>query len=261
MNWIGDRGLHWREDGDPEGAPIIFVNSLGTDLRLWDPLLPHLPNALRIIRYDKRGHGLSDAPAGPYPMGALVSDAEAVIEAAEARDVAVVGLSVGGMIAQALAAKRLDLVRVAVLSSTAVKIGTRRLWQDRIDAVRQRGLAAVAPSILERWFSPAFGATDAVHPWRRMIETQPVEGHAGTCAAIAGTDLHAVAQDLRLPALALAGTEDRATPPDLVREMADLIPGSRFALIRGAGHLPCVENPAAFAVQLTGFLRATGHIA
>ncbi|PRY92669.1 3-oxoadipate enol-lactonase [Hasllibacter halocynthiae] len=261
MRWIAARGLHWREDGDPSGAPVVFANSLGTDLRLWDPVLPHLPGGLRIIRYDKRGHGLSEAPPGPYAMGTLVADAEAVIDAAGAREVAFVGLSVGGMIAQGLAAKRLDLVRVLALSSTGVKIGTRRLWQDRIDAVRREGLAAMAPAILERWFAPAFRAGDAVPPWRRMIETQFAQGYAGTCAAIAGTDLHSVAQDLRLPVLALAGTEDRATPPDLVREMADLIPGSRFELIRGAGHLPCVERPEAFAAALAGFLRATGHVA
>ncbi|MGR3542569.1 MAG: 3-oxoadipate enol-lactonase [Hasllibacter sp.] len=260
MNWLAARGLHWREDGDPGGAPVVFANSLGTDLRLWDPVLPHLPPGLRILRWDKPGHGLSD-PAAPYGMGHLVSDAEAVIEAAGTREVAFVGLSIGGMIAQAMAAKRLDLVRVAVLSNTAARIGTRQLWADRIAAVRAGGMEALAPAILERWFAKPFREGPAVHPWRRMVETCPPEGYAAACAAIAGTDLYEVAQGLRLPVLAIAGSEDGATPPDLVRETADLIPGSRFALIRGAGHLPCVERPAEFAALLTGFLRGTGHLA
>ena len=260
MNWIEGRGLHWREDGDPSGAPVVFANSLGTDLRLWDPILPHMPPGLRLIRYDKRGHGLSDAPPGPYAMGQLVADAEAVIEAAGARETAFVGLSVGGMIAQGLAAKRLDLVRVAVLSNTGLRIGTRQLWQDRIEATHRDGLAAMAPAILERWFSRPFRESPTVHPWRRMVETCPPDGYAGTCAAIAGTDFHASSQGLRLPVLAIAGSEDGATPPDMVREMADLIPGSRFALIRGAGHLPCVERPKEYAALLADFLRATGHL-
>ena len=111
---LGDVRLHYRIDGNPSGAPIVFANSLGTDLRLWDPVLPHLPEGLRIIRFDKRGHGLSSCPPGPYSMGALVRDTEKLLDLLEVKDAMFVGLSIGGMIAQGLAVKRLDLVRAAL---------------------------------------------------------------------------------------------------------------------------------------------------
>ena len=254
FRWIPDPGLHWHEEGDPDGLPVLFSNSLGTDMRLWDPILPLLPAGLRIIRYDKRGHGLSACPPAPYAMGALVADAERVLEAAGVTGAVIVGCSVGGMTAQGLAAKRPDLLRAAVLSNTAAKIGTRELWDDRIRTVYEKGLAFMAPAIMERWFSKGFRESDAVHPWRRMVETTPPDGYAGVSAAISGTDFHAVVQDIRMPVLAVAGSEDGSTPPDLVRETADLIPGARFELIRGAGHLPMVEKPEAFAALLSDFL-------
>ncbi|MFT6452886.1 MAG: 3-oxoadipate enol-lactonase, partial [Halocynthiibacter sp.] len=112
---VGDISLHVQEDGDPNGAPIVFANSLGTDLRLWDKVVPLLPEGLRIIRFDKRGHGQSDVPDAPYSMGQLITDTERLLDALEVRDAVFVGLSIGGMIAQGLAVKRLDMLRAIVL--------------------------------------------------------------------------------------------------------------------------------------------------
>ncbi|SLN50228.1 3-oxoadipate enol-lactonase 2 [Roseivivax jejudonensis] len=257
---LGGLRLHYREDGDPDGAPVVFANSLGTDLRLWDDVLPHLPSGLRLIRYDKRGHGLSDCPRGPYGMGQLVSDVEGLLDHLGVRNAVFVGLSIGGMIAQGLATKRLDLVRAAVLSNTAAKIGTREMWQERIEAVETGGIAALADPILERWFSARFRETDALHAWRNMLLRQPVEGYTGCCHAIAGTDFFTPTAALRLPVLGIAGSEDGSTPPDLVRETAELVPGAEFRLIRGAGHLPCVEAPEEYAEILTEFLKVQGHV-
>ncbi|MBF9031916.1 3-oxoadipate enol-lactonase [Rhodobacterales bacterium HKCCE3408] len=256
-----DLFLHVREDGDPSGPAVVFANSLGTDLRLWDAVLPHLPTGLRYIRYDKRGHGLSACPDGPYAMGALVRDAERVIESFDVRDCVFVGLSIGGMIAQGLAAKRLDLIRAVVLSNTAPKIGTRELWQERIAGVRANGTASLSHGIMERWFSKGFRAGPDVDIWRRMVEVTEDEGYAGCCEAIAGTDFYSTTAALRLPAMVIAGSEDGSTPPDLVRELSELIPGARYELIRGAGHLPCVEQPEAYAALLTSFLAEIGHVA
>ena len=252
--------LHYRLDGPEDGAPVMFANSLGTDLRLWDPILPYLPVGLRLVRYDKRGHGLSACPPAPYSMGALVTDAERLIDHLELKDVVVVGLSIGGMIAQGLAVKRLDLVRGIVLSNTAAKIGTADMWNDRIAAVGAGGIAALSDAILERWFSKPFRATPEFTLWRNMLERQPAEGYMGCCAAIAGADFMTPISGLTLPTLAIAGSEDGATPPDLVRETAGLIAGSRFHLIRGAGHLPCVEKPEEYAATLSDFLRSIGHV-
>ncbi len=257
---LGDLRLHYRIDGPEGGTPLVFANSLGTDFRLWDQIMPLLPQGLRILRFDKRGHGLSDLPPGPYSMGALVHDTERLMDRLGFRDAIFVGLSIGGMIAQGLAAKRLDLVRAVVLSNTGAKIGTRQMWQERIDAVEAGGLAAVTEATMQRWFSAPFHKTEAFPAWRNLFQRTPAEGWTGCGAAIAGTDFYATTAALRLPALGIAGSEDGSTPPDLVRETVELIPGSQFALIRGAGHLPCVEKPEDYAALLTGFLKAQGHV-
>lgn len=252
--------LHYRDEGDAAGAPIVFANSLGTDLRLWDKVLPLLPNGLRLIRYDKRGHGLSDCPHGPYAMGALVRDAERLMDALKVKGACFVGISMGGLIAQGLATKRPDLVRSLVLSNTATRIGTAEMWATRIEAVRKAGIEPISDGILQRWFPRPFRQTPEFAAWHNMLVRQPAEGYAGCCSAIAGTDFYTTTAALTLPALAIAGAEDGSTPPDLVRETADLIKGSRFALIRGAGHLPCIEKPEEYAAILTQFLKETGHV-
>lgn len=257
---FGDVKLHYRVDGDPDGAPVVFANSLGTDMRLWDPILPLLPAGLKIIRYDKRGHGLSSQPSGPYSMGALITDVERLCDFLEVRDCMFVGLSIGGMIAQGLAVKRLDIVRALVLSNTGAKIGTKEMWEQRIAAIAEGGIEPMADSVMERWFAKGFRETPELELWRNMLVRQPQEGYAGCSAAISGTDFYTTTASLRLPALGIAGDEDGSTPPDLVRETIDLIPGSKFHLIRKAGHLPCVEQPEQYAEVLSTFLRETGHI-
>tara|TARA_R110000850_G_scaffold34083_5_gene92437 strand:- start:836 stop:1624 length:789 start_codon:yes stop_codon:yes gene_type:complete len=256
----GDVRIHYRVDGPADGTPVVFANSLGTDLRLWDPILPLLPEGLRIIRWDKRGHGLSSIPSGPYKMGALVSDCERLLDHLKVRDCVFVGLSIGGMIAQGLAVKRLDLIRAVVLSNTAAKIGNPALWDERIAAVHAHGVASLADAVMERWFSAQFRAKPELELWRNMLVQQADDGYAGCSAAISGTDFYTPTSGLRLPCLGIAGTEDGSTPPDLVRETTDLIPGSKFHLIRRAGHLPCVEQPEEYAQVLTQFLKDTGHV-
>ena len=255
-----DVQLHYRDDGDPQGAPVVFANSLGTDLRLWDPILPHLPKGLRIIRYDKRGHGLSSCPKGAYSMGALVREIEALLDHLDVKNCLFVGLSIGGMIAQGLAIKRLDLLRAMVLSNTAAKIGQPAMWDDRIAAVKAGGIEALADSILERWFSDGFRDQPELALWRNMLVRQPDAGYMGCSAAISGTDFYTPTSGLRLPTLGIAGSEDGSTPPDLVRETVELIPGSKFQLMRNAGHLPCVEQPADYAKHLTDFMVEIGHL-
>ncbi|MBN9886821.1 3-oxoadipate enol-lactonase [Salipiger abyssi] len=256
---LGDIRLHYRIDGPEDGAPLVFANSLGTDLRVWDKVVARLPAGLRILRYDKRGHGLSDAPEGPYSMGTLVRDAERLMELTGFRGAMFVGLSIGGMIAQGLAAKRLDLVRALVLSNTACKIGTREIWADRVAQVREGGVAALAEGTMQRWFAPGFRGTAEAAGWRHMLERTPKAGYIGCCEAIAGTDFMTPTSGLRLPALGIAGSEDGSTPPDMVRETLELIPGSDFGLIRNAGHIPCVEKPDEYAAALSAFLAAQGH--
>lgn len=257
---LKDLNVHYREDGDPNGAPIVFANSLGTDLRLWDKIVDGLPRGLRIIRYDMRGHGLTDCPKGPYSMGTLVRDAEGLLDQLNVKESLFVGLSIGGMVAQGLAVKRLDLVRAMVLSNTAAKIGQPTMWADRIETAKAGGVEALADATMDRWFPPAFQATPELSQWRNMLTRTPLDGFIGCMHAISGTDFYTPTSGLRLPAIAIAGSEDKATPPDLLRETIDLIPGSKFHLIRRAGHVPCIDQPEAYLKILIDFIAETGHL-
>ncbi len=256
---LGTVQINYREDGDPDGAPVVFANSLGTDYRLWDPVVPLLPQGLRIVRYDKRGHGLSVCPPPPYSMDSLVTDAECLLDHLGIKECLFVGLSIGGMTAQALAAKRPDLVRAMVISNTAAKIGTQDIWQDRMDTAQRGGLEELADGVMERWFSKEFRASPDLLTWRNMLVRQPLDGYIGCSAAIRDTDLYSQTGGLTLPTLAIAGNVDGSTPADMVRETADLIKGSRFHLIRGTGHLPCVEKPKEYARILSEFIKETGY--
>jgi len=252
--------LHVQEDGDPNGTPVVFANSLGTDLRLWDALIPLLPTELRLIRYDKRGHGLSGIPDGPYTMDDLTSDAEGLIEEMGLGSVTFVGLSIGGMIGQNLASRRPDLVHAMVLSNTAAKMGNPAAWIDRITAIQASGLASMEGAILDRWFGPRFRSTPNAKLWGAMLSRTPQAGYLGCCAAIANADLTETTRRLHLPTLAIAGSHDGASPPDLVVDTAALISGSKFHVIEGAGHLPSIENPVAFAAILNPFLKEHAYV-
>jgi len=256
----GDIKINYADQGPSDGPPVVFSNSLGTDLRLWDQVIALLPPELRLIRYDSRGHGLTSCPVGNYFMGDLVGDAARLLDFLSVKDCVFVGLSVGGIVAQGLAAERMDLVRAMVISNTAAKIGTPDIWADRIAAARAGGIEVLADATLDRWFSKSYRESNpALAAWRHMLVRTPLDGYLGCSAAIAETDLHDSTARLRLPTLAIAGSEDGSTPPDLIRETAALIPGSSFHLIRGAGHLPCVEKPQEYAQVLTAFLEQTGH--
>lgn len=260
LAYLPDLRLNYRLDGPSDGPVLVLTHALGTNLTIWDDLIPLLPPTLRILRYDHRGHGDSDTPAAPYAMGALIRDAERLLDHLNIRDCVFLGLSMGGLVAQGLAIKRLDLVRALVLSNSAAKLGVESFWQDRIAQVRAGGLAAIHDNVTVRMFSRAFRTTPEITNWQTLLLNSSAEGYLGCAAAIAGTDFYTPTASLRLPTLAIAGSEDGITPPDLVRETADLIPGSRFALIRGGGHLPFVERPSAFADVLTRFLQDIGHV-
>ncbi|KZM48709.1 3-oxoadipate enol-lactonase [Labrenzia sp. OB1] len=258
---LSSADIHWREDGDPEGVPVVFSNSLGTDLRLWDKVIALLPKqGLRLIRYDKRGHGLSSCPPGPYSMDGLVEDTHELLEHAGVHSCIFVGLSIGGMIGQLLTSRRPSLIQGLVLSNTGAKMGEAAMWQERISRIRAGGIDALADAILERWFCEDFRRSDECLAWRHMLTRTPVEGYTGCCEAIAGTDLTASTAKLGLPVIGIGGADDLASPPELVRNTAALVAGSRYVEIETAGHLPCVEQPHQFAGHLMTFFKEDLHV-
>ena len=252
---LGNIRLNYDLSGPEDGLPVVFSNGLGLTLEMWDPLLPHLPADWRILRYDRRGHGGSRVTPPPYAMGTLIRDTESLLDHLGIRGCVFVGLSLGGLVAQGLAVKRPDLIRALVLSNTAARIATLEIWQDRVRLAQESGLAALVDPTLQRWFTPAFCDSAQAAPWRDMFLAAPLDGWIGCAQAIAGTDFYSTTATLTLPTLGIAGDRDGSTPPDLVRETTELIAGAEFALIRKAGHLPHVEQPARYAAILTDFVQ------
>ncbi len=229
--------------GDPVRRAIVFANSLGTDMRIWDAVIALLPEDRPVLRVDKRGHGLSDL--SPVTMDILANDMDAAMAQFDIANALVCGVSVGGMIAQSLAARHPHRVAGLVLSNTGQSIGTPDIWNRRIDAVRKDGVASIAEAILERWFSPGFLAShpDEVDGYRNMLTRTPDEGYARMCETIRDTDLTGMSGAISAPALCVAGSADLATPEALVRDLSRALSEARFHLIDGAGHLPCLETP------------------
>ncbi len=253
---LGDIVVHHRQTGPVDAPLLVFVNSLGTDLRVWDDLLPRFADRFCCVRYDKRGHGLTDATPGPYSIDGLAEDLARLLDARGAKGALVCGLSIGGMIAQALTKARPDLVRGLVLMDTAHKIGTAAMWSERIDAIRAGGIGSIADAILSRWFSASFhrDRPDELAGWRNMLTRTPLDGYLACCAAIRDADLTAAARTFAVPTLCMVGDQDGSTPPDLVAELAQLIPNGQLVTIAGAGHLPCVEQPDMVAAAMLDFL-------
>ena len=258
---VNDVVLHWAWRGPAARPVVVFSNSLGSDFRIWDDVVARLGDRWRILLYDARGHGLSDAPPGPYAIDDHVDDLIALLDHLGVRRAAMVGLSVGGIIAQRLAVRAPSLLAALVLCDTAAKIGTAEMWQARIDAVETAGLEPMADAVLARWFTPGFFAAEpaAAAGWRNMLARTSAVGYAATSAAIRDADLTADAPSIRVPTLCVVGDQDGATPPDLVRGTADLIPGARFVVIDGAGHLPCIEKADVLAALIDRHLGEAGH--
>lgn len=246
--------MHTRIDGASDAPTVVFSNSLGTDYRLWDDVLPLLPAGIRTLRYDKPGHGLSDMASG-YSIDDLADDVAALIQTHTDTAVLFIGLSVGGLIGQALAARHPALINGLVLSNTAAKIGTDELWQTRIDTVAAQGMSAITDGTMQRWFAPSFQQNPQLAQWRNMLERTPAQGYIATSQAISRADCTPNAPQITVPTLVIAGEHDGATPPALVKATADLIPNVEYVEIAGAGHLPCAERPADYAAILAPFIR------
>ncbi len=248
--------LHYGHAGDPARPTIVFSNSLGTDFRIWQAVAAELVKDFHIVLYDKRGHGLSDTPKGPYSIDDHVSDLIALIDHLKIDRVIVCGVSVGGMIAQGMAARAPQRIRGLVLCDTAHKIGSPEMWQQRMDQISQQGLVGIADDVMQRWFSSDFidHQKPQLNGYYNMFTRSPVEGYLGTCAAIRDADLTLSTERIQLPTLCVCGDHDLATTPDLVRELAGLISGARFELVAGAGHLPSVEQPETLVKLIGKFL-------
>jgi 3-oxoadipate enol-lactonase len=251
-----DLTTHYLREGNREGTPLVFINALGTDLRIWDAVVPHLVERHPVIRYDKRGHGLSDCPPAPYSIRDFSNDLLGLLDHLEVSQATLVGISVGGIIALDFAVLCPERVHALVLCDTAPKIGTADLWNERINTLRAQGMHSMADAILSRWFAPSFKEQSpaSYRGHYNMLTRTPVEGYTGTCEAIRDADLTEAVKAISMRTLVLSGAEDVSTPPDVARKLVELIPDVKFQEIPGAGHLTCVEQPDAVAERIERFL-------
>lgn len=253
--WLDDLRLNADLSGPATAPPLVLIHGLGLDLRLWDALLPRLPT--RTLRLDLRGHGRSDTPDPPYAMGAMIRDVERLMDHFALRDAVVLGAGEGGLIAQGLAVKRLDLVRALVLTGSATRFANPSVWEARLAQLRDQG-----PDLdteCARLLGPRWPSSSALTLVRAMLGQTRPDGWTGFASAIATADFYQTTATLRLPTLVLAGADDRKTPPDLQRELVELVAGSTFQLLRGGSHLSMLTEPAPFADVLTAFLARIGH--
>ena len=244
--------IHYVDEGRLDARAIVFINSLGTDLRIWDEVARPLAASYRVVRYDKRGHGLSELPAGPALMADYATDLSALLDVLAVGGAVIVGLSIGGMIAQELYRLRPDLVAALALCDTAAKIGTDEFWRQRIDTIARGGVDAIAESVLQRWFTQHFRAHrhDELMGWRLMLTRTPRDGYVTACGALMQADLRAECANILVPTLCVVGDEDGSTPVPTVRELARMIGHARFEIIAGAGHLPNLEKADALRVLI-----------
>jgi 3-oxoadipate enol-lactonase len=249
--------IHYADEGPRAAQPIVFANSLGTDFRIWDEVAKPLAQDARVIRHDKRGHGLSELRPDTAAIADFATDLAALLDGLQVRNATIVGLSIGGMIAQELYRLRPDLVSSLVLCDTAHRIGTPEFWAARLGAVEAGGLEAIADGVMQRWFTQSYhnNRPDDLAGWRAMLTRTPQAGYLGACRAIRDADLTLGAKAIRAPTLCVVGDQDGSTPVELVRELFRLIPAAKFEIVAGAGHIPCIEQPEALRGLIEAHLK------
>ncbi len=249
--------LRYRLEGKPGAPVIVFSNSLGTNLSMWEPQVSALRGDFRILRYDTRGHGLSAVAPGPYTQEQLGGDILALMDAIEIPRAHFCGLSMGGQVGIWLGANAPQRFARLVLCDTAAHIGNPEIWNARIAAIRAGGMPAIVSGTIERWFTPRFIAhsPEVVAPVRRMILDTPPQGYIACCEAIRDADFTEEASRVNAPTLVISGTHDPATPPAQGRLLASMIRGARY-LEFDAAHLSNIEAAPEFTAAVRDFLSA-----
>ena len=247
--------IHVEAAPDSGKPPLVFSNSLGTNLHMWDAQMGAFGEHFRVIRYDSRGHGRSDAPEGAYSIERLGRDAIAVFDGLGIKRTSFCGLSKGGMVGQWLGAHASDRIARLVVSNTAAYIPAPDLWNQRIEVASTKGMGALAKGIIERWFTPEFRAANPgeIERITNMVLATPPLGYAACCIAIRDMDQRDAIRSVTAPTLVVIGERDPATPPDRGREIHERIKGSKLTLL-DAAHLSNIERTDAFNRYVLGFL-------
>jgi 3-oxoadipate enol-lactonase len=252
--------LHYTVEG--EGPWLVMSHSLACNGHMWDPQLPLLARRFKVLRFDTRGHGQSDAPAGAYTLEALADDVRGLLDALGIRAAHWAGLSMGGMIGQTFALKYPGVLQSLVLADTTSRYPPEAapIWAERIKIAETRGMEPLVQPTLERWFTAAYRETHPAEVARiaDMIRATPVAGYVGCSHAIPRINLTARLAEIKVPALVIVGEQDAGTPPAMAREIHANLPGSELVIIPSAAHLANVEQAAAFDAALVRFYDRIG---
>lgn len=249
--------IAYRFDGQ-EGAPVLLLsNSLGTTMQMWAPQMAAFTQRFRVLRYDSRGHGQSDSPAGAYSMDRLGRDAVLLLDAVGVERADFCGLSKGGMVGQWLGVRAPERIGKLILANTSAYMGPPSGWQARIEGVLRDGMAPLAEASIARWFTPDFPSREpeAVAPIREMLLACDPSGYAGCCAAIRDMDLRPTAPLIAPPTLVIAGSQDPSTSVADGRWLAEAAQQGRLVAL-DAAHLSNVERPEEFQAAVLDFLAA-----
>ncbi len=248
--------IEYRIEG--EGPWVTLSHSLACANAMWDPQIAALSQRYRVLRYDTRGHGGTTATPAPYSLEQLAEDGLALLDALGIQRTHWVGLSLGGMIGQALALAHADRLQSLVLCDTTSRYPAEAsaTWDDRISAARNKGMAALADATLARWFTEPYRSDhpDVMRSFGAAIGSTPIEGYAGCGRAIAQINYTERLRDLKLPALVIVGEQDSGTPVAMAREIAGAIPGAQLVVLPSAAHLSNVEQADRFNDALLRFL-------
>lgn len=248
--------IHYIVEGREDGPPLVFSNSLGTNLHMWDGQAGEaMARGFRVIRYDQRGHGKSEAPAGNYTLERLGLDVIDLLDALNIERASFCGLSLGGMTGIWLALHHSRRFARMAQCNTTVWFPPRDLWDTRIRTVMTEGMEAIAEAVVERWFTEGFRKTETGETSRiraMILATEP-EGYAGCCAAIRDMDMRDFLGTIESPTLVVIGTQDPSTPPEHGEYIVTHIPGAQKAALESA-HLSNVERPDDFNRVVLGFL-------
>jgi 3-oxoadipate enol-lactonase len=243
--------LNHRVEGSAEGPVLVLLNSLGTDLRMWEPQAAALRDEFRLVRLDTRGHGGSPVPAPPWTLADLGEDVLALLDSLGIAKASFAGVSLGGSMTVWIAANAPERVEYAFPCFTSAWFGGPDPWLQRAEIVRAKGVEAVADGVLGRWF------TEAIDPgvrkrMREMIVATPPAGYAAATEVVAHLDLRDDLDKIAAPTLVISGSEDVPCPPEVGRALAGAVPGAEFVCLEGAAHLGNVERPEA----VTDLIRA-----
>jgi len=247
--------IHAEIEG-PDRAPVLMLsNSLGTNLHMWDEQVAPFTAHFRLLRYDRRGHGKSGAPKGPYSMQRFGGDVIAVLDALNVAKVNWCGLSMGGMVGQWLGGNAGHRIDKLILSNTASYYPDKSAWEGRLKTARESGLAAMADATMERWFTKGFRerSPQAIAKMREMFAATPLEGYCGCSEAIRDMDLRPLHAKIAAPTLVIAGRHDAATPLEGNEFIKAHIPNAQIAVL-DAAHIANVEQPKAYADTVLKFL-------